>query len=154
MSNTKHIIMCDDPRAQIKYHNSLLQFSNFLHKINTHPQIINIFQRALSYQRPASFFHISQNIGADFSLQRASQQQDQIGWHNFFKGHLSSAWKSSQLNYLKQHFLFPPSVDSWRKQIVLHIYEFSYSMWSHRNSILHQREEEHLNFQESKKMRK
>jgi len=142
--------ICTITYCYVILHIKTHQFSNFLHKINTHPQIITIFQRALSYQRPASFFCISQNIGADFTLQKAAQQQDLIGWHNFFKGHLTSAWKSSQLAYLKQHFLFPPSVDSWLKQIVLQIYEFSFSMWNNRNQILHQREEEHLNFQEAK----
>ena len=144
--------ICTITYCYVILHIKTHQFSNFLHKINTHPHIILIFQRALSYQRPASFYRISQTIGAEFSIQQAAQQQDLIGWHNFFKGHLASTWKSSQLTYFKQHFLFPPSVDSWLKQIILQIYEFSFSMWNNRNQILHQREEEHLNSQQAQKL--
>ena len=52
--NTKHIIICQDTRAQTKYATLLRSFIQFLHKINTHPFIIQTFENSLQFQQPAS----------------------------------------------------------------------------------------------------
>ena len=150
--NTKHIFACLDHRVDKKYKNLLRKFAKFLDRLNTHPDIITIFHDALEQQHPISFSKVSHNITKDHNIIVAAQEQDEIKWHNFFKGHISKAWKTAQLKYFNEMFLVPPSVDSWLKQIIHHIYNFSFEMWNHRNSIVHEKKEEFLNQKESTKL--
>jgi len=139
--NTKHVIICTDTRATDKYRNLLHAFVKFLERINTHPGIVQLFHSSLYPQRPTSFLLSRIIFNYDNSFQSAAKQQDQIGWHNLFKGHLSSEWKQLQLSYLNQMFTNPPSVDSWLKQVILQIYNFSFSMWENRNYVVHEHTE-------------
>ena len=82
----------------------------------------------------------------------AAQEQDEIQWHNFFKGHISKSGKKAQQTYFKEIFTIPPSTDTWSKQIIFYIYKFSFQLWDHRNSIVHEKTEEYLTYKESKKL--
>ena len=152
--NVKHIFACMDHRVQRKYHNLLRNFTKFLDRINTDPAIITIFHDALYSQHPISFSRITENTTKNYNIITAAAHQDEIKWHNFFKGHISSSWKKAQLSYFHRMFATPPSVDSWLKQVIHHIYNFSFQMWDHRNKIVHEKTEEYLNYQESKKLEK
>ena len=152
LENTKHVITCCDHRVKNKYSNLLQTFINFLDRINTHPDIISVFRQSLLHQHPISFRQVSINLHCSNDIIIAAIEQDKIGWHNFFKGHLNKQWKAIQLSYFKNVFSIPPSVDSWMKQVIHHIYNFSFQMWMHRNSLVHERTEEFLNCQQSKKL--
>ena len=150
--NTKHVITCKDDRAQKKYALLLRSFIQFLHKINTHPFIIHTFENSLQHQQPTSFVRHSTSFHTEPLLLHAASQQDVIGWHNFFKGHLSIQWKELQLQYFKQMYTQPPSADLWMKQVILQVYEFSHGMWIHRNNIVHEQVEERLTYKQSKQL--
>ena len=97
----------------------------------------------LLQQHPTSFTRTSIKLKCDYNIIIAAQEQDEIQWHNFFKGHISKKWKKAQQTYFKETFTIPPSTDTWSKQIIFYIYKFSFQLWDHRNSIVHEKIEEY-----------
>ena len=154
IENIKHIIICTDDRVQKKYQTLLKEFIKSLDKINTHPDIISVFHNTLLPQHPSSFTQTSIKLRCDHNIIIAAQEQDEIQWHNFFKGHISKKWKTIQQLYLQKISMIYSSPDAWLKQVISHIYKFSFQIWDHRNSIIHTKTEEYLTHKESKNLEK
>ena len=46
----------------------------------------------------------------------------------------------------------PPSLHHWSKSIICKLYEVAYEMWMHRNNIVHEKYEDHLNKKASEQL--
>jgi hypothetical protein len=70
------------------------------------------------------------------TLNRAMSEQNQIGWEAAARGYLSSTWvKAQQIEH-------PRSTEKgirqqWLTSIIKEVWKFSFTMWEHRNSVLH-----------------
>jgi hypothetical protein len=69
-------------------------------------------------------------------LEKAMAEQDQIGWHLAMWGYLSQHWvlAIAANSRLKED---SNKGDIWARKTTLQLWEFSWEMWDHRNSILH-----------------
>ena len=152
--NTDHLIQCQDERPKSHYQKAIQKLFKFLKNSHTHPSIIQIFQSTLSNNLPTSFEYFVPTYGIDQDVITAAREQDEIGWKNIFKGHLSSKWAHLQMKHFSKMYANPPSLHNWSKNIILQFYDISYSMWSHRNEIVHDDFEEKLNKKESDALKK
>jgi len=131
--------------------NSMMKILNFflhLTKTHTHPSIQGIFKRTLHYPLPKSFELSISPLESNQLIVQAAKEQDEIGWTNFFKGHISDKWAKIQLQHYGKMHKNPPCLSHWSKNIIIYIYNISYSMWIHRNQIVHEDYEDKLNKQE------
>ena len=87
-------------------------------------------------------------------LSIAAKEQDQIGWHNFLVGRISSAWGMVQQQYFDAHTTNPNAHHGrcWMKRFIPRIYELVHEVWLYRNSVVHNAVEEKLNQQELRKL--
>ena len=90
----------------------------------------------------------------DQDYMKAAREQDKIGWKNVFKGHISKTWAELQMKHYSRMYANPPSLHHWSKNIILRLYDISYSMWDHRNKIVHDKFEDNLNKKESEKLKR
>ena len=152
--NIDHLIQCQDESPKSHYQKVIQKLFKFLKNSHTHPSIIQIFQSTLSNNLPTSFEYFVPTYEIDQDVIKAAQEQDEIGWKNIFKGHLSSKWAHLQMKHFSKMYANSPSLYNWSKNIILQFYDISYSMWSHRNEIVHDDFEEKLNKKESDALKK
>jgi len=152
---TSHLLLCcNDERVREQYINSINKF--FLHLTRTHthpPSIIDGFERLLENPWPTSFELSLSPYETNQLIKQAATEHDEIGWINFFKGHISKKWAKIQLQNYGTMYKNPPSlVTHWSKNIIISIYDISYSMWMQRNRIVYEEYEDQLNKNESMKL--
>ena len=154
IETTSHLICCNDERAREQYASSIEKFFLHLTRTHTHPSIIEIFERVLRNPWPTSFeFSLSPYENNEL-VKQAAKEQDEIGWINFFKGHISKQWAKIQLQHYGTMYKNPPSLTHWSKNIIINIYDVSYSMWMNRNRIVHEVYEDQLNKKESMELQR
>ena len=149
IETTSHIIQCTDPCVKEHYKKCAKNFFRYLHSINTHPNIIQIFKQTLQTSTPTTFVSQISSYETNTLFLQAAHEQDIIGWTNIFKGHISSTWSKIQYQYISEFYQHPPSLHHWSKNIILQLYDFTHSMWTNRNNIIHNKVEESLNIRES-----
>jgi len=108
--NTDHLIQCQDERSKSHYQKAIQKLFKFLKNSHTHLPIIQIFHSTLSNNLPTSFEYFVPTYEIDQDIIRASREQDEIGWKNIFKGHLSSKWAHLQMNHFSKMYANPPSL--------------------------------------------
>ena len=71
-------------------------------------------------------------------LQHASQQQQILGWHNFLRGRIATAWFTAHDQYHhERHLHVQYSSTTLAPQLVLHLWDTSRTFWRHRNEAIH-----------------
>ena len=85
-------------------------------------------------------------------IREAASEQDEIGWIEFYKGHLSKEWATIQLKHYCNMYKNPPSITHWSKTIISRIYNITFEMWSNRNKEVHNEYEDNMNKIESEKL--
>lgn len=84
-------------------------------------------------------------------LRTALWEQEQIGWHLAMRGYVSRHWKKAVAANPRLVSVEPVSTedktkrkptpeeaaDNWMRKLLLHLWEFGYAMWEHRNNVLH-----------------
>ena len=149
---TSHIITCQDERSIKQYNTSITKFFNHLERVHTDPTILHIFKTTLSTSTPSSFISSIPSYETDHEFQHAAREQDEIGWINIFKGHLTKKWSALQMKHFCRMYKNPPSLHHWSKSIVRKLYDVAYEMWMHRNNIVHEKYEDHLNKKASEQL--
>jgi len=76
-------------------------------------------------------------------VQAALEDQDFIGWNNFFEGCIASSWTETQQKYYKW-LGCRKSGRRWTVALIKKLYEIAWDMWEHRNHILHAKENEEV----------
>jgi len=153
--NAMHVMTCTDCRAVQKYYQLLENLHAWMDRNLTHPEIIISIIATLSPTNQDSFFlHLPPQSSKHCVV--AAKQQDIIGRNNFFKGHIARAWVKAQQQHLhirgEEHST--SKSEKWATNLVSQIYILAYSMWEHRNSIVHAKVEANLNRIESDALNK
>jgi len=150
---TNHILSCSDERASNIYRNRLKRFETWMLSVNTDPILVLIIVSSLKPKYPTSFYDPQFHYQSP-TLTKASQSQDVIGWYPFFKGHISRQWMVAQREHLMNigDAQAVAKADKWASQLVSQIYDFPYSLWEYRNSVLHAKVDDKLNAKESQKL--
>ena len=152
IENSRHMIKCNDEKTKVQYAKSIQKFFDYIHKVHTHPSICTIFEQALKDSTPTSFAILTENMESDNMIKMAAIEQDEIGWDNFFKGHISKKWAIAQLKHYENMYKNPPSIAHWAKNIIIQIYNVTFEIWMHRNKVVHDNFEGNLSQQESIKL--
>ena len=108
------------------FDDAILQFEDKLHKMETHPMIINTMSLTLFAGEHGKFEdHIDTNDEDDMDITHniicaAAREQDQIGWHNFLEGKTSSKWTMVQEQYYCEDPQQRKSSSSWASKIIIY----------------------------------
>jgi hypothetical protein len=86
-------------------------------------------------------------------LKAIAESQDQIGWKNFTKGHISTQFYEIQAFHLAMSSSFHNGLD-WTKQFITKILQIMHSQWINQNILLHDKRQGYLCNKRSEKLMK
>ena len=71
-------------------------------------------------------------------LQQAFESQCNIGWDQFFRGHISLGWQTAiTLYYHDRHPRTAFTPEQWMRTTINALWDFSLTLWRHRNATYH-----------------
>jgi len=132
----QHVLQCPDPSLRQVYCAGIASLRQWLTHMHTDPHISACFCDTLldTSQQAFPFF-----ASPGYTL--AAQDQASIGNFCTSMGCLAQAWKPLQAQYLKSIGSLR-STSHWFAQFARKLLEFSHSIWSYRNSVLHAQNEQ------------
>jgi hypothetical protein len=130
-----HIMHCPDIRARLHRAQAIDNLIVTLKKIKTDPAIIDAIHRRLLHRQPTRRYSRS---GQPSAVDKAYQDQDLIGWDQFRRGRVSKKWEDAQELWLVSvSTKWKRSSALWLQRLIAAIWEMSFQIWEHRNSVLH-----------------
>jgi hypothetical protein len=130
-----HIIHCPDIRARMHRAQAIDNLIITLKKIKTDPAIIDAIHRRLLHRQPNRRYSRSDQPSA---VDKAYQDQDLISWDQFCHGRVSKKWEDVQeLWLIPVSTKWKRSCALWLQRLISAIWEMSFQIWDHRNSVLH-----------------
>jgi hypothetical protein len=128
-----HVIQCQDPRAVTTREAALLTLSSRLEEIHTEPQIQHVIEMFIRWWTDKSD---TNTTDVSVPIQRALDQQFRIGWDQFMRGRIGTRWAIQQAAYFTDHKVRQTG-PKWASLLIKAVWEFTWSLWDHRNEILH-----------------
>ena len=61
-----------------------------------------------------------------------------LGQNAMEKGYISQSWASIQHEWNQKHSIREYQIEAWRKLVVAQMHEYTYNMWKHRNTFVHE----------------
>ena len=118
------------------------QLRTFLqtHRVAPLMTTVIIHQLTCWYQQSSFSFPFHEHPQDLFlqNLQRATQDQQEIGWSNFLRGRLALSWFTTHDIYQQQRQLSSRfSATSLGPNLVLQLWDISRQFWTHRNHSIH-----------------
>jgi hypothetical protein len=74
----------------------------------------------------------------DNEIRTAICRQGTIGWHNFLLGQTARQFEAMQQEYISATRQWN-NAPFWAKNLTLALWDFSWTIWKHRNQTLHDR---------------
>jgi hypothetical protein len=130
-----HVWTCKNPGARDIWSKAIASIEISLRKLNTDPTIRHIIILYLTgWQTGEDILY-----NPPRALEAAVQEQNQIGWNQFFEGWLSSQWVIAQ-----QHYSSVTKSNKtgrrWVIAIIQKLWDTAWDLWEHRNEVLHEKE--------------
>jgi hypothetical protein len=75
----------------------------------------------------------------DNEIRTAIHSQGTIGWHNFLLGQTVRQFEAIQQEHIIATRQWNSAPPFWAKNLTLALWEFSWTIWKHRNETLHDR---------------
>ena len=124
---TIHHSVCRNEEITDLRMNRVLQLQKLMKNNRTAPQIIETITLALVAGQNATFTEMLRETdaieGVTALVIAATNEQDEIGWHNFLKGRISSKWRQAQHTYLRQNNLIRQrSANARGKNFLIQLY--------------------------------
>ena len=134
-----HCLTCPDPRAHGLFEEKLDAFKAWLQSKATCPAIRQgIITSLVAWKRrPSEFHHGDNNCYTNPGFYITSQTS--IGWFPFLNGFISKHWITAQQDYFDRKYN-GRSASRWASQLIRQLWNIAFSIWDHRNSILHKPE--------------
>jgi hypothetical protein len=131
IEDAPHVWKCIGEGASDVWDRSLTDLEEWLNSVNTDPDITtSILWNLNKWRDPIS-------AGAPPTiLDDIAEQQDDIGWLNFFEGKLAMAWEETQ----QQYYILIKSRRTgkrWAISLIKKLWQIAWDLWDHRNGILH-----------------
>ena len=135
-----HVLWCDETIARGLRHKLTTSVDTWLRENNSHPALHRLVVKALQSGDSVSFSS-SVRGHLDPNIVNLAQEQDRIGFRNFFYGRISKKWSSIQHEYLRLHVpTSRRSGKSWAAGLIKQIYRWSRGQWQSRNDVVHERD--------------
>lgn len=133
--NVTHVLQCPSEAAKAGRSKASEQLNATLHRWHTDPDIHTAIAKSIedwTHGRPPSLAHPNPAIKA------ALCTQQQIGWEAMLKGRIAPEWSAAQRDFLKASRYRRRYQVDWSTKLVMAMWEYSSSLWRHRNKILHE----------------
>ena len=134
----------------IAFETQLTQLTDWFERTDTLPALSATIIDTLRSRASSTLFAASEHLTED--IKAAADQQDIIGWDNFLKGRVATGWREAQLLHFRA-IHSNRSIDRWCADFVEKLLRFSFFMWKTRNDILHERDAQGLQREDSNKLR-
>jgi hypothetical protein len=128
-----HVIQCTDARADACWQLQLQKLHQWMTEQGTHPDLalaILTHLRDWRLQRPTTPLSVPDDVLEVMS------NQDQIGWWSFLLGRVHHSFADIQTNYYQSQGS-QRTGRPWLTSLIKQVWEVSFAMWEHRNSIHH-----------------
>jgi hypothetical protein len=130
---THHVIQCNDARADVCWNLQLQHLTAWIQEQDTLPAISQLILSRLNDWRNNRPFTQHQCTPA---LQAALDKQDQIGWWNFLLGRVAIDFATLQTQHYQEQGRRRTG-RTWLSALIKQLWDVSFTMWEHRNHILH-----------------
>ena len=134
--STTHVWQCQDPRAIAQWDKSLEALKSWMRKSDTDVQIRCAIVAGLRAWRDRRQPRLPRNA----EMRQVVAAQVRIGWENALRGRLSLQWRECQRRYYERT-KSKRSADGWIVVLISKLWDLGWSLWDHRNKILHESEE-------------
>ena len=134
---THHIVLCPNVEDTHSYEDAVLQFEEKQHKMETYPSIINTMTLTLFGGENSKF---KDNVEEDNEyetdslhniVRAAAKEQDNIGWHNFLEGKISTKWGIAQEQFYREDPKQRKCGKAWSSKVILYLYNIIKTQWMH-----------------------
>ena len=129
-----HVVKCQHPDATQLWNTQLKHLTEWLRRALTDETIIYTIIANLRMWRADEPLPTEMDPNVHEVCQRA---QTMIGWRSFLQGKLSLEWADQQTQYYRLLGLRRTG-KRWVVALIRKLWEVSWTMWDHRNKILHQ----------------
>ena len=137
-SETKmYYLYCEDQKFTSIRENHINLLKKRLAAINPNSGIISSFCMILRHKYKDWWMNeiLTDTIGT--TLLQAMHNQQKLRIHGLPLGQLSILWKEAQAVWIKATNTSSYRGD-WRKDVIITLHTYTYSIWKERNNILHQ----------------
>jgi hypothetical protein len=135
----EHLLTCPHPACATTWSDSLAGLGTWMEEDDTAPDIQECILSTLATRNPSQSF----TAFSPHSTRWAAQQQDQIGWIFATEGKLSHEWERLQEAYYLEYNPHR-SAPKWAAGLTTNLLHITHSQWTHRNSVLHERDAQGL----------
>ena len=104
-----------------------------MHNIHTYGKITSLWSKSTNQDQTTITLTATNTI--ELIIQKAFQDQQEIGWHNLLRGYLSSEWNTAQEEYMRQQGM--DNNTQWAPKAIGLLQDYTLTLWNHRNSHLH-----------------
>ena len=152
IEDTNHITACRSSLANITRIDAALQATQKLQELDTDPDILTIFTKALCKPTNGSMvFSCPHTTDSNIILQHACKDQDQIGHIQFLQGMIATTWQQAQEEYY-YNIESSKTSKTWAVKVVNILHQFLHSIWITRCEITHKRKMEILTQKEHREV--
>ena len=128
-----HYTRCTDKLMITTREQELTRLQQKLRNIHTYGEITSLWSKSAN-QDPTTITLTATNT-IELIIQKAFQDQQEIGWHNLLRGHLSREWNNAQEAYIRQQGM--DSNIQWASKAIGLLQDYTLTLWNHRNRYLH-----------------
>jgi hypothetical protein len=158
-----HIIQCRACElrntARTQY---ISDIKSFMHQTYLSIDTINVISTCLQAWLSQEDTPSIEILGIEYNdiLSRAYYEQSQLGWENWFKGRITTAWREVYMNDVNTYIHHVPNgprimdAEQWGTKIIVKTWDFVRSSWKIRNDGEHDNNGDPLRKQKEKLIRK
>ena len=138
-----HISACSNPRRTQQRNNMFQTVKKAMEKTSTHIQAQEIIMHGLKAAVTQGIEKVD-NTELSFEpsgiIKLALQEQNNIGWTNFYKGRMSKKWEQVQQQHYKKTKPKKTDTHRWATSIILAMWQGLLLIWEDRNNDQHGRD--------------
>jgi hypothetical protein len=143
IETNNHISACTNPR-RAKLRNKMLRtLRKTMEKTETHIQVQEIILQGIKAAITEGIKTVDDNqlsFQPSGIIRSALQEQNAIGWTNFYKGRLSKKWEQVQQQHYTQTKPKKADTHRWATSIILTMWQGLLLMWEDQNHNQHGRD--------------
>ena len=136
VEDTNHVLHCQDDDAIRTWKKAMDNVKDWCLKVDTLPAITSTLFPLLIGWQSSTYHDQFTSKEWDKSIKPAFFSQARLGWDSFLSGILSTEWAVMQ----ERHYQSLGSRRQgmkWSSDLSKRLWEAVYSMWEHRNSVMH-----------------
>jgi hypothetical protein len=134
VETAEHVILCPEEGQVEVFMQSLLALEQWLHDVDTDPEIVDCIVEYLQRRGQESMDEIVQE--APGRLDAMGQSQDKIGWRRFLEGMILKEITGIQQQYYALNGS-KMSLENWSSGLITRLLEITHGQWVYRNFIEH-----------------